>query len=144
MPDITPFDPFAEMRALQRQFFDDMAPGMPGMHVAATDVYMDNNKQMVVEAHLPHFDQDDIAVNVDKGDLEIQAQRHEKEEDKQKKYVLRESRSSFYRRIRLPDQADADNIKASFDKGVLKVIIPLKQLPAPKKIAIDGDKKNKK
>ena len=60
----------------------------------------------------------------------------EKEEDKDKKYVVRESSSSFYRRIQLPERADADKIQAHLEEGVLKVSVPLTPLPEPKKIAI--------
>ena len=68
--------------------------------------------------------------------LIVSAERHEKQEDKSKKYVVRESSSSFYRRIALPKRADADKIEAHLDEGVLKVQIPLTPLPEPKKIAI--------
>jgi HSP20 family protein len=91
---------------------------------------------MIVEAHLPNFNQDDVNIQVDEGALIIQAERHEKEEDKSKKYVVRESSSSFYRRIQLPDRADMDKIEAHLDDGILKVAVPLTPLPEPKRIAI--------
>jgi HSP20 family protein len=85
---------------------------------------------------MPQFDERDISVNVDRGALVIQAERHSKTEDTKKKYVVRESSSSFYRRIALPDQADDSKIEASFANGVLKVTVPFRELPTPKKIAI--------
>ena len=84
---------------------------------------------------MPQFDEKDISVDIDEGALVIQAERHEKTEDK-KKYVVRESSSSYYRRIALPDQADEGKIDAHFAKGVLTVTVPFKELPTPKKIAI--------
>jgi len=54
---------------------------------------------------------------------------------------VRESSSSFYRRIALPKRADADKIEAHLDDGVLKVSVPLTPLPEPKKIAISSKKK---
>ncbi len=142
MANLTLFDPFAEMRSLQKQFFGDEVFGTRqiSMTMPTTDVYTEDDKQMVVEAHLPHFADKDINISVDKGYLEIQAEKHEKEEDKKKKYVVRESSSSFYRRIALPEQADEDNIAAHMEKGVLKVVVPFKELPEPKKISI-GSKK---
>lgn len=102
-----------------------------------TDVYTtEDDKELVVEAHLPNFDENDVSVDVDRGALVIQAQRHEKEEDKKKKYVMRESTTSFYRSILLPEQADEANIAATFDKGVLKVTVPLAQSVAPRRIPI--------
>lgn len=132
------FDPFAEMRALQRQFFGDDAFSSPvkAMQLPTTDVYTEDDKQLTVEAHLPNFSDEDVDVSVDDGALVIRAEKHEKEEDKGKKYVVRESSSSFYRRIQLPEHADDDNIQADMKEGVLKVVVPFKELPKPKKVAI--------
>lgn len=143
MRNLTRWDPFAELSALQKQFFgDDWISPFKGVNIPTTDVYTKNN-ELVVEAHLPNFSQDNVDIQVDSGDLVIQAQRHEKEEDKTKKYVVRESSSSFYRRFQLPERANADKIQANLEDGVLKVKIPMTPLPEPKKIAIAG-KSNKK
>jgi len=139
MSNLIKFDPFAELNALQRQFFgDDWLSPVKGLTVPTTDVYTKDDKELVIEAHLPNFDQEDVDIHVDNGALVIQAEKHEKEEDKKKKYVVRESSTSFYRRIALPERADADAIGAHLDDGMLKVIVPLKALPEPKKIAIKG------
>ncbi len=142
MSNLVRWDPFAELSSLQKQFFGDnfMSP-LKGVNIPTTDVYTRGN-DMVVEAHLPNFDDKDINIQVDDNALVISAERHEKEEDKDKKYVVRESSSSFYRRIALPDRADADKIEAHMEDGVLKVNVPLTPLPEPKKIAIQA--KNKK
>jgi HSP20 family protein len=125
------------MQSLQKQFFgDDWFTSVKGFRMPTTDVYTEGDKQLTVEAHLPNFDDKDINVHVDNGILEIQAERHEQEKDKKKKYVVRESSSSFYRRIRLPEVADTNKIDAHMKDGVLKVVVPFKKLPAPKKIAI--------
>lgn len=137
MSGIVKFDPFAELQALQKQFFgDDWLMPIKQTLMPTTDIYTDE-KGMTVEAHLPNFEEKDVTVQVlDDGSLEIQAERHEKEEDKKKKYVVRESSSSFYRRIRLPQRADENSIDAHMQNGVLKVMVPFKELPEPKKITI--------
>ena len=136
MSNLVKWDPFAELTALQKQFFgDDWMSPIKGVNIPTTDVYTKDNA-LVVEAHLPNFEQSDITIQVEDNALIVSAERHEKEEDKSKKYVVRESSSSFYRRIALPKRADADKIEAHLDEGVLKVQIPLTPLPEPKKIAI--------
>ncbi len=138
MSNLVRWDPFAELSALQKQFFgDDLMSPFKGVNIPTTDVYTKNN-ELVVEAHLPNFAQDDVNIQVEDGSLVISASRHEKEEDKSKKYVVRESSSSFYRRIQLPERADADKIQANLEEGVLKVSVPLTPLPEPKKIAISA------
>lgn len=140
MNNLMKFDPFAEIQALQKQFFgDDWFTPMKSMQLPTTDVYTSNDdKELHVEAHLPNFDQKDVNVHIDKGNLVIRAERHEQEKDKDKKYIVRESSSSFYRSIRLPEAADEDTIKASMKNGVLKVTVGFKELPKPKQVAIEG------
>ena len=136
------FDPFAELQALQRQLLsDDWFMPSKTMAVPTTDVYTEGDKQLTVEAHLPNFEEKDIDIQIDKGALVIRAERHEQEKDKEKKYVVRESSSSFYRRIRLPEVADEDAIDATMKDGVLKVTVPFRELPEPKRVAINGKSK---
>jgi HSP20 family protein len=135
------FDPFAEINALQNQLFGDMWPApLKSIGLPTTDVYTDKNN-LVVEAHLPNFTDKDVNIEVENGSLVIQAERHEKEEDKDKKYVVRESNTSFYRRIQLPERADADKVGAHLEDGVLKVTVPLTPLPEPKKVKITAKSK---
>jgi len=141
MSNLVKWDPFAELSLLQKQFFgDDWMSSVKGVNIPTTDVYTKDN-ELVVEAHLPNFEQKDINIEIENGALVVSAERHEKEEDKGKQYVVRESSSSFYRRIALPKRADTENIKAHLDEGVLKVEVPLTPLPEPKRIPIDTKKK---
>jgi HSP20 family protein len=148
MNGMSKYDPFAEMRALQKQLFDDdfdnWFSSFKGLQLATTDVYTKDNKELIVEAHLPNFEDNDVDVSVDNGTLVIQAEKHEKDEDKGKKYVMRESSSSFYRRLRLPERAQADGVEAHMDNGVLRVRVPLRELPEPKRIQIASSKSKKK
>lgn len=137
MSDLTKFDPFAQMQALQKQFFDeDWFSPSKSLAMPTTDVYTKDDKELTVEAHLPNFEEKDIDIQVDKGWLVIQAEKHEEEKDKKKKYVIRESNSSFYRRIRLPEIANENKIEATMNNGLLTVTVPFKNLPAPKRISI--------
>src|SRR5688572_23758754 len=89
MSNLKRWDPFAELSVLQKQFFGDnwMSP-LKGINIPTTDVYTKDN-QLMVEAHLPNFEQSDISIQVEDNALVISAERHEKEEDKTKKYVVR-------------------------------------------------------
>lgn len=143
MNNLTRWDPFAELNALQKQFFgDDWMTPFKGVSIPTTDVYTKNN-QLRVEAHLPNFELEDVNIHVDNNALVISAERHEREEDKDKKYVVRESSSSFYRRISLPERVDTNKIEASLEDGVLNVNVPLTPLPEPKKVAITAKSKKK-
>lgn len=131
-------DPFQEMWSLQKQLFGDdwFNASMKSVQLPTTDVYTNDDKELVIEAHMPNFADEDIDVHVENGALVIRAEKHEKEEDKKKKYVVRESSSSFYRSVVLPKHADQESIRADMQEGVLKVVVPFKELPAPKRIQI--------
>lgn len=142
-------DPFSGIASLHNQMddmFNNFFAGMPALQSAqalpAMDVYTEEDKQLVAEVHTPGFTKDDVAVSVHNGVLEIRGEKHEKEEKgKKRDYMVRESHANFYRRLALPEYADEDNLSAQFDNGVLKVTVPFKALPKPKKIAISEGKK---
>lgn len=137
------WDPFRDLDDLHKAFFG----GLRTMSVPVSDVYVEDGKNLVVKAQLPDFDEDEVNIHVNDGVLEIRAEHREQEDDKQngRKYVVRESSSSFYRSMALPINAQEDKIDAHFDKGVLNITIPLTPKPEPKKVAIKGSlTKNKK
>ena len=135
---------FAGLTSLHGQLddmFNNFFTGLPGparlQGVPAMDIYSEDDKQLVAEIQTPGFTKDDVEVNVHNGVLEIKGEKHAKEEDKKGKkrsYMVRESHQSFYRSIGLPKYADSDKIDAEFTDGVLKVTVPFKELPQPKKI----------
>lgn len=144
-------DPFTGLTSLHSQLddiFNNFLGGMPSVptqNIPAMNVYSEDDNKLVAEVEAPGFSKDDIEISVHNGVLEIKGEKHEKEEDKAKKrsYMVRESHASFYRSIALPKHADAEGISADFDNGVLKVRVPFKELPAPKRIAISAGEKKK-
>jgi HSP20 family molecular chaperone IbpA len=84
----------------------------------------------IVRAELPGLDPDkEVDVSVNDGILSIRAERKEEEIDKthsEFRYGV------FSRRIVLPAGADEDHVQASYDKGILEVIVDLKEKEAAK------------
>ncbi len=139
-------DPFDGLSGLHKQL-DDMfnslwsAPSLPRMAAASTmDIYNDDDKHMVVEIHAPGFKKEDIEVQINEGSLEIKGEKSDTSEskDKQRTYMLKESSSSFYRRIMLPRNVDSAKIAAHFTDGTLKLSIPFKELPQPTRVQIQA------
>lgn len=90
---------------------------------------IENEKEYVVEAMLAGIKKEDVIVDVNERRLSIEAVRNEV---KDLKYNRKESFTGTYKRsFILPDNADADNITATLEDGVLTVNIP--KLEEPKK-----------
>jgi len=95
----------------------------------------------VLEMELAGYDDKNIEIHVDGGNLTISSSREDTREDKKNekgddsKYILRERRmSSFSRSFRMPENADPEAVKASFKNGIL--IMDIKKRPESKKRTI--------
>src|SRR5262249_18996903 len=78
----------------------------------------------VLRAELPGVDPEkDIEVTVSHGILTISAHRQEETEGKHRSEFRY---GAFARSVTLPERADEDRIRASYDRGVLEVVVNLK------------------
>jgi HSP20 family protein len=126
-------DPFGDLRREMDRLFDEFSKGWtlpetadmgfltPKVNVAETDAGLE------MTAELPGIDQKDIELDITDGVLTLKAKREvEKEEkDETKTYHLVErSSGTFLRRFPLPFAVADDKVEATFDKGVLKVVVP--------------------
>lgn len=85
----------------------------------------ETDKEYIVEADLPGCDKNNINVSYDDGVLTIAASYEETAEEKDKNYIRKERRrGNFSRSLSIPEDVKADEIKASFKDGVLKVTLP--------------------
>ena len=92
-----------------------------------------------VRAEMPGVDPaKDVDITVHEGRLTIKAERTEKSESKGRSEF---SYGSFERTVTLPQGADEDDIKASYDKGILTVSVGVSEpKKTEKKIAIESSK----
>ncbi len=125
---------FEEMDKLFDDFWRTIGLPSSNFSLPSVDIYSTDDNHMVVEMQAPGFDTDDIELNIRNGVLEIKGEKTEREDDK-KNYLVRERNASFARRIVLPEGANADNVSAELDKGLLKVTVPVNQ-PEAKRIQI--------
>ncbi|MBK8702847.1 MAG: Hsp20/alpha crystallin family protein [Saprospiraceae bacterium] len=89
-----------------------------------------------MEFAAPGLEKGDFKVNVDKGFLTVSAAKEEKKEEiKEGKYTRREfNYTSFSRSFQLPETVKADDIKATYEKGVLLVVVPRKEVVKPEDV----------
>jgi len=93
----------------------------------------ETDKEIEITAELPGLEEKDVQINVADNVLTIRGEKKAEKEEKDKNYRLIErSYGSFERSLELPAGVNADAIKASIAKGVLKVTVP-KPAPAQSK-----------
>ena len=90
---------------------------------------------------LPGIDPATIEVTVDRGVLSVSAKRSEEYAEGEKPFIRERVMGSFARRVYLADTADADNIEAGFDAGVLTVRIPVQEQAKARKVEVRTDAK---
>jgi HSP20 family protein len=87
---------------------------------------VEKDNRLIARVDLPGMKKEDVKVEVVEGRLTISGERkHETEEKKENFYRCEREYGSFYRAVPLPDGAQLDGVKASFENGVLEVTVPL-------------------
>ncbi|HTI90792.1 MAG TPA: Hsp20/alpha crystallin family protein, partial [Puia sp.] len=73
----------------------------------------------------PGMKKDDFNIDVEGGTLTISAETKEEKEEKDERYTRKEySYSSFSRSFALPDWVNKEKIDATYENGLLKVLLP--------------------
>lgn len=124
--------------------FSEFFRGFPAMK-PADDFFTprvevrDNDSQYVISAELPGVDKDDLNVTLEDGTLIIEGStENESREEKEGKVVRSERRYGKYSRSFFVGEGVTEaDIKGSFKDGVLKLVVPKKEAPAPEKKRID-------
>ena len=91
----------------------------------------------LVTVELPGVDADDLEITLEDGLLTIQGERHFAH-DSSEEQVHRVERSSgaFRRSIILPAHVMADEVEATIEDGVLRILVPKAEQAKPKRIQV--------
>ena len=128
---IVPYHPFWD---LNRWFENEEWPDLwerprwgwrlPALRTPRMDVYEDNGN-VVAEIELPGVDPKNIAVEVKDNVLKVEAKTEEKKEEKGKDYYRKEISAGYYKRaVPLPVEVIGEKADATYEGGILKVVIP--------------------
>lgn len=83
----------------------------------------------LLKADAPGMEKEDIHIEVRENRLCLKGERkEEKEEQDGKSSRYERSHRSFCRSLQLPKDADASQIQATLDKGVLRISVPRKEI----------------
>ncbi|MDC1287924.1 Hsp20/alpha crystallin family protein [Gammaproteobacteria bacterium] len=95
-----------------------------GNYLPQIDVSGDD-KRYEIKLDVPGMTESDLSVEIKDDVLVIRGEKQERSEEKDKHYYrVERSHGGFQRTLALPDDADADEMKARLDKGVLRLEIP--------------------
>ena len=88
------------------------------------DVYQTEH-DLIVELQVPKVDPKELKVTVEDGVLKVEGGTSAEQEEKSKEYFRREiRRGQFSRILSLPVSVNESATKASFEHGVLKIVLP--------------------
>src|SRR3954451_2711719 len=152
---VTRWDPFSALSQLDRELdssFDELVRrawgnGQRGTagYVPAVDIRKDGG-DVLISVELPGVDIDkDVSIEVANGRLTIAGERRDEhmtqsEQGEQSKGVLvRELRYGAFRRdFALPEHISADDVDATYDRGMLRVLVRnvTKPVPEPRRIQV--------
>jgi HSP20 family protein len=125
-------DPFRELDRLAQQVLGTAArPAAMPMDAWRED------QEFVVAFDLPGVDLDSVDLDVERNVLTVKAERPDPTGKDTELIAAERPRGVFSRQLILGDTLDADNVKASYDAGVLTLRIPVTEKAKPRKIAIE-------
>jgi HSP20 family protein len=97
----------------------------------------EDDKEYVIRAELPDVPAENVKVTVENGVLTISGERtFEKKEDGKKYHRVERAYGSFVRAFTLPEDAQADKIRAEFKEGMLSIHLPKSEQAKPKQIEV--------
>jgi HSP20 family protein len=127
------FDPFSQLDRFAASVLDSVrAP-----RLMPVDLFRDGDRY-ILHADMPGVDPGSIDVDVDGTQLSIRAQRTADTRDGVRWLARERGAGSFLRQFTLGDGVDAEQISASYESGVLSVIIPVSERAKPRKIAVES------
>jgi HSP20 family protein len=143
------WDPFQDLRSAQ----DEMAQMSPmlaqalGLHAQqasgrtsawapALDI-SERKDAYLVTVELPGLKPEDLDITLEDGLLTIQGERQFTSESSEQQFHRVERRYGAFRRsITLPAHVTAEGIQASFEDGVLQILVPKAEEAKPKRIQV--------
>ena len=147
---LIPWNPFREMDELQRRMsslFDrnpfrrsNLATEDENISVPEWAPLVDiaeDDKEYLIKVELPEVQKEDVKVTVENGTLAISGERKAEKEQKGRKFHRVERYyGQFERNFSIPDDAEADSVKAEFKDGVLRVHLAKSEKARPKQIEV--------
>ncbi len=145
---IVRYDPFRDLRSLQEEVnrlfstnltraFGDEGIGR-GAWAPSVDIY-ENKDQIVLEAELPGMQREDFDLAIENNVITLRGERRfEKTDESDNYHRVERSYGSFTRSFTLPQTVSADDARAEYTNGVLRVTLPKREEAKSRRIEVTG------
>lgn len=129
MMDRSPFT----FNELFNDFFDNALKQNSQSFTSPAVNIVETEENFKVELAAPGLKKEDFKISIDNEILSIGAERKEEKSDVSEKFTRKEfSFSSFKRSFTLPDFVDTEKISASYENGVMTLMLPKREEAKPK------------
>lgn len=125
------FDPFSEIDRIASVLIQSR----PGPRVMPVDLYRDGDRY-ILSADLPGVDPGSVDIDVDGQLLTIRAQRSAAHADGAKWLLQERPAGTYLRQFSIGEGVDSANISASYEDGVLRLVIPVSERAKPRKVQV--------
>jgi HSP20 family protein len=103
----------------------------------AINVWVKPGEGQVITAELPGINQDELDLKINGDVLTITGKREKPNQEENETYHRQERiYGDFSRSIRLSFPVDSEKVEAEYEKGILKVWLPIAETEKPKKISV--------
>lgn len=127
------FDPFSQLDRIAQSVFDTSRQP----RLMPVDLFREQDKY-ILNADLPGVEPDSVDIDVDGHLLTLRAQRAPADDGSRRWLLQERPYGAYQRQFTIGDDVDPDGITASYDNGVLSVIIPVAERAKPRKIEIES------
>lgn len=130
---------------LQREIdrvFDDFSRGMGSLSIGDVFPRMDvteRDREIEITAELPGLEEKDVDITLADNILTVKGEKkEEREENTAQRHMVERSYGTFSRSIELPAGIDPAAIKATMEKGILRLTMPKPTQSNARKIEVKG------
>ena len=128
-------DPFRDLDRLAQQMLG--AAGTTNRPaVMPMDAWREGDR-FVIEFDLPGISRESLDIDVERNVLTVRAERVARNGDWERLASERPT-GVFSRQLVLGDNLDLDRIEASYDAGVLRLVVPVAERAKPRKVSVAG------
>lgn len=131
------WNPWQELEDMQRRMNRvARGEGSTNAWAPATDV-VEDEEGLYIYMDLPDVDEGSLDVSTEQSSLNVKATRHYKHTESQTIHYQGRPKGEFARAFNIPSSFDLTKVEASYENGVLNLLIPRSESTKPRKIEVN-------